>query len=122
MTILISSHLLSELSELCTDYAIISGGRLIDKLSAEELAIKCENHLSIRTDDINATAALLERKLDIRNYKVYRNEELHVFEKIDDLKTISQAITNEGLTILKFVCEGANLEEYYLSKVGGSHA
>ena len=121
VTILISSHLLSELSELCTEYAIINGGRLVEKITAEELAVKCENHIAIQTDDINRTVALLEEELHIKNYKVYRNEELHLFEYLDDLKTVSQTITGAGQTILKFVCEGASLEDYYLSKVGGNN-
>lgn len=122
VTILISSHLLSELSEFCTDYAIINHGSLVESLSAEALKIKCENHITVATDDINKTVTVLEQKLGIRNYKVVHNEEIHVFERIDDIKEISQTITSNGLTILKLVSEGASLEEYYLSKVGGSHA
>ncbi|MCQ2467282.1 MAG: ABC transporter ATP-binding protein [Clostridia bacterium] len=122
VTILISSHLLSELSEFCTDYAIINHGQLVETISAEELRIKCENHITIKTDDIPATTAVLEQKLGIKEYKVVHNEEIHVFEKVDELMTISKTITDAGLTILKFVAEGANLEEYYLSKVGGEHA
>ena len=41
VTVLISSHLLSELSEMCDDFVIINGGRLIDSFSHEELLIKC---------------------------------------------------------------------------------
>ena len=118
----ISSHLLSELSELCTDYAIINHGQLVETISAEELKIKCENHIAIKTDDIPRTATVIEQKLGIKNYKVVHNEEIHVFEQIDELMTISKTITDSGLTILKFVSEGANLEEYYLSKVGGANA
>ena len=122
VTVLISSHILSELSELCTDFTIINRGRLVESITAEELAVKCENHIALKTDDINRTAAVLEEKLGIKQYKVFRNEEVHIYEKCDELKSISRAITDSGLTILKFVNEGASLEEYYLSKVGGSNA
>ena len=70
---------------------------------------------------INRTVALLEEKLHIKNYKVYRDEELHIFEQLDDIALVSKTITDAGFTILKFVCEGASLEEYYLSKVGGNN-
>ena len=56
VTVLISSHLLSELSELCTDFSIISRGELVENLSREELLVKCRGHLSVRTNDINRTA------------------------------------------------------------------
>lgn len=59
VTVLISSHILSELSELCTDFTIINHGRLVESITAEELAVKCENHISLKTDDINRTATVL---------------------------------------------------------------
>ena len=121
VTVLISSHILSELSELCTDFAIINHGCLVESITAEELEVKCENHITLKTDDINRTATILEEKLGITKYKVFRDEEVHIFEKLDDVSTVSRAITDSGLTILKLVEEGASLEEYYLSKVGGSN-
>ena len=121
VTVLISSHILSELSELCTDYAIINHGCLVESITSEELQIKCENHITLKTDDINRTATILEGKLGISKYKVFRDEEVHIFEKLDDISVISRAITDSGLTILKLVEEGASLEEYYLSKVGGAN-
>lgn len=122
VTILISSHLLSELSEFCTDYAIINHGQLVETISSENLKIKCENHITIKTDDIHKTTTVLEQQLGIKAYKVVHDEEIHVFERVDDIMNISKAITASGLTILKLVSEGASLEEYYLSKVGGEHA
>ncbi len=122
VTVLISSHILSELSELCTDYAIINHGCLVESITAEDLAVKCENHITLKTDNINLTATILEEKLGIGKYKVFRDEEIHIFEKTDDIKTVSRAITDSGLTILKLVNEGASLEEYYLSKVGDVNA
>ncbi len=118
VTILISSHLLSELSELCTDFTLMNHGRLIESFSAEELQTKCRNHISIRTNDINRTAALLEQQLELREYKVIHGDELHIFERLDQVETISRTITDGGLTITKFVEEGESLEDYYLSKVG----
>lgn len=82
MTVLISSHLLSELSGLCTDFSVISHGNLIENLSHEELLIKCRNHIALRTDDINSTAAILEDKLSIHDYKVMHGEEIQIFEQL----------------------------------------
>ncbi|HAG13564.1 MAG TPA: multidrug ABC transporter [Ruminococcus sp.] len=119
VTVLISSHLLPELSELCTDFSIISQGRLIENLSREELLAKCRNHISLRTDDINKTAAVLEDKLQISDYKVMHGEEIQIFEQLDDILHISKTLTDNGLVITKLNEEGQNLEDYYLEKVGG---
>lgn len=121
VTVLISSHLLSELSELCTDFSIINHGNLIENLSHEELLVKCRNHIALRTDDINKTAAVLEDKLSIHDYKVIHGEEIHIFEHLGDILHISKTLTDSGLVITRLNEEGQNLEDYYLEKAGGRH-
>ena len=121
VTVLISSHLLSELSELCTDFSIISRGELIENLSREELLVKCRGHIAVRTDDINKTAAVLEEKLSVRDYKVIHGEEIQIFEQLGEIKRISKTLTDSGLIITKLSEEGQNLEDYYLEKVGEGH-
>lgn len=120
-TILISSHLLSELSEMCSDFSIISHGKSVENLSAEELMVKCRGHISIKTNDINRTTVLLEDKLSIRNYKVLHGEEIHIFEQLDNIYNISKTLTDNGLIITRLCEEGQSLEEYYLEKVGGEN-
>ena len=120
-TILISSHLLAEMAELCTDYAIINHGALVEQLSHEELLSHCRDHISIRTNDINRTAAVIEEKLGTRNYRVVHGEEIQLMERLDDIAGVSRAITESGLTITRLISEGESLEQYYLSKVGDSN-
>ena len=117
ITILISSHLLAELSELCTDFAIIDQGAVIECLSKEQLEEQCKNYLEVMTTDQNKLATVLEQTLSITQYKVMEENEIRIYEKLDQLEDISRAITSAGLTILRFTIEGENLEEYYLSKV-----
>ncbi len=121
VTVLISSHLLSELSELCTDFSIISRGTLIENLSREELLIKCRNHITLCTDDIDRTAAILEDKLSIYDYKVMHGEKIQIFEQLGNIRHISKTLTDNGLVITRLNEEGQNLEDYYLERVGGSH-
>ena len=121
MTILISSHILKELSELCTDYAIVKNGTLIEELSAEELLEKTSSFLRINTNDISKTTAVLEEKLGIHNYKVTYEKELLVYEMPGRVEEISRAITDSGLTITRLNPEGESLEDYYIGKVGGEN-
>lgn len=121
VTILISSHLLSELSELCTDFSILNHGNLVENLSREELIVKCRNHISLRTDDINKAAAILEEKLFIHDYKVLYGEEIHIFERTDEVYHISKTLSEGGLIITKLSEEGQSLEDYYLGKAGNGH-
>ena len=117
MTILISSHLLSELSELCTDFAIINHGSLSDRLSKEELMEKCRSYIAVKTDNISETVACLEQKLDISEYKIVSGDELRIYERLDEVELVSRTITDAGFTITMLTTEGESLEEYYLSRV-----
>ena len=121
VTLLISSHILKELSELCTDYAIIRNGKLIEELSHEELLQRTNTRLALQTDDVARTATILEDQLNIHDYKITHENEIHVYEKLDDLKRISKAVTEGGLIITRFNLEGESLEEYYIGKVGENH-
>lgn len=118
ITILISSHILKELSELCTDYAIVNHGKLIEKLSHEELLLKTKTFIGLRTNDIGRTCTVLEGSLGIRNYKVSPENEIMIYERLEDLERISSIVTQNNLTITKINVDGESLEDYYIGKVG----
>lgn len=120
ITILISSHILSELSELCTDFALISHGKLIESFASGELMEKCGRHLVISTNALQETAAMLKEKLSIKRYH-FTGQELHLYDHMEDVEQVSRMITEHGFIITKLVYEGGNLEEYYMSKVGGEN-
>ncbi len=122
VTIIISSHLLTELSELCDDFTIMNKGKLIETLSASELAQKCRSFISLKTDDINKTCAVLEEKLSIFQYKVINDDEIQIYERLDELMLISKTITDNSLIITRLSSESESLEQYYLSKVGVENA
>lgn len=121
VTILIASHLLSELAELCTDFSIIRKGELIENLSLEELQSKCRKHFVLKTNNIERTAAVLEDKLSISKYKAVHNGDILIYDQLENVEAISKSITDSGLIITKLYETGQSLEEYYLEKVGGSH-
>ena len=118
ITILISSHILKELSELCTDYAIVNHGKLIEKLSHEELLTKTKTFIGLQTTDIGRTCTVLEDNLGIRNYKVSPENEIMIFERLEELEQISSTVTQNDLIITKLNVEGESLEDYYIGKVG----
>ena len=120
ITILISSHLLAELSELCTDFAIIDKGVLVECISKEELDENCRSYIEVVTDDTERLVTVIEQDLGISGYKVMENGDTRIYDMLSELKTVSRAITASGLTILKFHVQGENLEEYFLSRVSSS--
>ncbi len=62
ITILISSHILTELYQLATDYIIISHGEIIDTLSREQLDERCSSYITLETDQTAAAIEVLHEK------------------------------------------------------------
>ncbi|MCR5214145.1 MAG: ABC transporter ATP-binding protein [Eubacterium sp.] len=121
ISILISSHILKELSELCTDYVIINRGKKVEELSNEELLTKTSSYIALKTNDINRTATVLEDILSIKNYKVSHENEIYIYEGYEDIEKISRTVSDNGVTITRLNLEGENLEDYYMRKVGDNN-
>lgn len=119
VTILISSHMLPELSELCTDYAIINHGKLIETGCMSDLLENSKKHLVICTDDNEKTIALLKEKFAILKYRISQKNEIYLYDSPENIENIAKSIMEAGILIYKFSYEGESLEQYYLSRVGG---
>ena len=119
MTILISSHILSELSELATTYGIISNGKLIEEITAKQLSEKCRQYIDLRVDDTARAVILLERELGISDYEVLEDSKIKVFSNLDNVGEINSLLSRSGIIVESISVKGENLEEYFMNKVGG---
>lgn len=119
ITIIISSHILSELSLLCTDYIFINKGQISQALSAEELKRLCKEYYRIDTDNNALAAAVLQDKLGITQFDVDKDGSIHLYEQLDDIRTISRTLFENGIIPVGLTLHEADLEKYYMSMVGG---
>ena len=119
MTILISSHILSELSELATTYGIISNGKLIEEITAEELAEKCRQYIDLKVDDTSRAVTLLERELGISDYEVLEDKKIKVFSNLENIGEVNSILSKSGVIVQSISIKGENLEEYFMNKIGG---
>ena len=120
ITILISSHILSELSNVATCYGFLSKGKLVEELSAKELEERCKAYLELRVTNAKKLAALIEDKLGYTNYKVLPGERIQIFEGIDNPEKFSELAINNKIGLLALEEKTLNLENYYMSLIGGS--
>lgn len=121
MTILISSHILSELSELATKYGIISNGKLIQEISAEELKEKCKQYIGLHVDDTSRAATLLERELGITEYEVLEDNKIKIFTDLDMAGDVNSVLSKNGVIVKSIGVQGEKLEEYFINAVGGDY-
>ncbi|MBU5316586.1 ATP-binding cassette domain-containing protein [Clostridium bornimense] len=114
-TILISSHILSELSNIATKYGFLKNGKIIEEISMEDLQRKCESYIDITVDKVEAMCIVLEKELNYKNYKVYANNHIHLYQGIDDIKKICETAVLNNIGILEVVRKVKNLENYYMN-------
>lgn len=119
ITILISSHILSELSNLATHYGFIDKGRMVEQLSMDELQDRCRECLELTVDDAAKTAAILEEKLGCRNYEILPQNRVRVYAYLDAPQKVSHTLIESGIELSAINVRRANLEDYFISLVGG---
>lgn len=119
ITILISSHILGELSKIATHYGIIRDGELVDEFKAEELQERCARCQKLVVDNENLAANILEEKLGITNYDVPQTNTIRVFEKLDMQEEMNRELILGGVNIRESYLAGQDLESYFMELLGG---
>ena len=121
-TILISSHILSELSALATHYAFIDRGRMLETISAADLRERCRDCLELRVDDAARAAQVLEEQLGTRDFEVLPQERLRLYAFLDQPQTVNRVLMEQGVGLISAQQKDSNLEDYFLSLIDGHSA
>ncbi|MCI9003631.1 MAG: ATP-binding cassette domain-containing protein [Oscillibacter sp.] len=119
LTILVSSHILGELSKIATRYGIIQEGRLMEQITAAELEQKCTDYLHLKADQPQKAAALLERELHLTRWEMRPEGELRIYEAVD-ARAVGQLLTQAGVAVEEMGLHRQDLESYFLERMGGS--
>lgn len=119
MTILISSHILEELSKIATDYGIIHQGTLLQEITDEELRERCNERLEITLSSPELAIPVLDR-LGIRRYQVMDKEHIYVFERLDESARLNMEFAKAGIPVKGLAVTNEELETYFLNLTGGN--
>lgn len=113
MTILISSHILEELSKVVTHYGIIDHGELLLEISSEELNKRCAQKLEITTSETGKAVVILE-KMGIRNYTIADASTVYVYECLEQINQINSQLVREGIAVTGIAVKNEKLEDFFL--------
>ena len=120
-TILISSHILSELSALATHFGFIEKGKVLETISGANLREKCRECLELTVDDAPRAARVLEQQLGTRDYEVLTGNQLRVYAFLDAPQTVNRTLLEQGVGLISTQQKDSNLEDYFLNLIGGRH-
>lgn len=116
LTILISSHILEELSKIATKYAIIHQGEFAEVISKEELQQRCEERIEISVEEAREALPVLERELKITQYKVVDSRTVYVYDEHIRIRQIVQELAQYGIMVDSISRHKQSLEQYFLER------
>lgn len=119
ITILISSHILGELSKIATRYGIIKDGALVEEFGRKELELRCRRCQKLAVDDENRAAAILEENCHITNYDVPEPGIVRVFERLENFWEVNRELALGGVKVKESYLAGQDLEGYFMDLQGG---
>ena len=117
ITILISSHILSELYLIANHFCFIDKGRIIKDVSKEELDLECSKCIVIRTKDVKKATVVLEKELSTTNYKVIDNTEIRLYDYLENSAKVNKTLLSNDIDIMGIYESGISLEDYFNSLI-----
>jgi ABC-2 type transport system ATP-binding protein len=116
ITVLISSHILDELSRLGTHYGIIDKGHMVKELSSEELEASCRKCMRIEVSNmVGLTHVLDSMAVD---YKTLSDTQADIFAKLN-ISQLTLALAKEDCEVLSIESKDESLESFFISLTGG---
>lgn len=121
ITILLSSHILSELEHIATVYGFLQKGVLLEQVTAKELRKKCADYVEIMVSDPEAYSVLLERRTGHEDYQILPDGRIHILHAYLPVGEYSRLASGAGLQVTGLTRCRQSLEEYYMNlKKGGA--
>ena len=118
VTVLISSHILGELSKIATRYGFLRDGVLVEERDAEQIDASCRQYLQLTVDDVKKTEEVLSEKLCVP-CTVVDSHTVCVYERLDAAEEINRAVVTSGIGLKESRFAGEDLEGYFMERMGG---
>lgn len=118
ITVLISSHILDELSRLATHYGFIDNGRIVREISAKELENACRKCVRVEVSDTKTLARVLDAMH--LEYSILSDTQADIFARVN-VSQLALALARENCEVLSLQERDESLESFYVNLVGGVH-
>lgn len=118
ITLIISSHILSELYAVANRFLFIDKGKGLKEVTKQELDLECSRCLVVKTNDTKKTATILESKLNITDYKVIDSGEIRIYDESAKPDILNKVLIQNDVSISGIYESGVSLEDYFKQLVG----
>lgn len=118
MTILISSHILSEIESIADTIGIISHGKLIREISMQEISKMNTAYIELTVENTQKAAYILSDKMNLKNFKMIDDSKIRIYELSAATQKISKELFLNGVEMTSITKHTESLEDYFLKLTG----
>lgn len=119
VTIIISSHILTEVHHIATHYGIIHQGKLIEQCTREDIEEKSQAYLLLRVDDQAKAITIFEEILETTTFEVLEDGSIKLYSHVDEPKTVARTLYENGVLIEEITAKHDTLEGYFTRLIKG---
>jgi len=119
VTVLISSHILSEIEQMADKVGIIDKGVLVEELTMDEIRHRNRHYVKLTVSDMSKTVPILEKELAISDFQILNDNDIKIFQLDNNLKNMNRVLVSNDIGVSELSVKKGNLEEYFLKLTGG---
>ncbi|MCY8515545.1 ABC transporter ATP-binding protein [Bacillus atrophaeus] len=119
MTLLISSHMLSEIEQIADTIGVIRDGRLLEEVSMDNIRGQNTEYIELVTTNRTKACFVLENELGIANFKILNEKTVRIYNSEASQAAISKALILNDIDIESINKKYTSLEDYFLSLING---
>jgi len=119
ITILISSHILGELSKIATKYGVIDKGILVDEFDSNELTERCKKYIKIEVDNMMKASHVLSEQMNIQKFEMHNSNTIKIYDNLENVALINRNMVLNDINVSYISIQGMDLEDYFVRLMEG---
>ena len=119
ITIILSSHILSEMEQIATVYGFLNEGKLLEQISVDKLSERFSHYIEILVSDVERYAILLEKSQHHERFQIMPDNTVRILNPKLDTEVYSQLASENKMSIFKLEKKQMSLEQYYMNLKNG---
>lgn len=116
-TIMISTHILTEIEEIADTIGIINHGTMVKELTMKDITNNKNSYVEVEVQDLKKTIDVLNKEFPKMIYKIIGQNKIRFLDDSIMPQEIMQQLFNKGIEILSIVRESETLEDYFMKLI-----
>ena len=118
ITIMISSHILSEVESIADTVGIIHHGRMMKEIRMQDIEEMNLNYVEISVTDEKKAAYVLAEMLKLHNFKVFDNGKIRIYDHSVSTQQLTKTLALNDVEVMGIGKKAETLEDYFLKLTG----